>query len=375
MKKREIKFGELKIGHVARQHLMDCCNANWITMGPKTKEFEKQWGKLFGYLYNVSVSSGTDALICSFLSLYEYGAKPNISEVITPALSFISTANAIRASNLKPVFCDIQKETLNIDESKIEGKITDNTVALSIVHTMGRPCEMDKILKIAEKYDLAIVEDCCESHAARYKSQYVGTFGDFACFSFFTAHCCVCGEQGMVSCHNPINNFYLQSIRNHGRSGSYFDFPRYGLNSKNTDLTSSIGLEGLAEFWTNFNKRYEYMKRIRNELDKFSSIVWFSEEDPGNLNCPHGFSITFKDKGKIDILIQVLNDATIEWKRNFGCIPQHGAFDGLKYKVGSFPNAEFVGDNGLHIGIHPYLTDEDVEYIIYHLTLGLQKCA
>ena len=374
MEKRQIKFGELKIGEKARQNLMDCCDRNWITMGPKTEEFEKRWGELFGYPYNISTSSGTDALIASYASLYEYGAIPNKSAIIAPALSFISTANAIRASGLKIQFCDIKKETLNIDEDKIEECITTDTVAIVVVHTMGRPAQMDKILNIATKHNLKIIEDCCESHSAKFKGEYVGTFGDMACFSFFTAHCCVCGEQGMISCKDKDLSYYLQSIRNHGRSGQYFDFPRYGINNKNTDLTSSIGLEGLAEFKTNFAIRYNHMKTIRYALDKYTDIAWFSEEDEANINCPHGFSITLKKSDKIKYLKQVLDDATIEWKRNFGNIPSHGAFKYLNIKPGTFKNSEFVGDNGLHIGLHPYLSNEDIKYIIYHISCGLDLC-
>jgi len=374
MNKRHISFGDLKIGKTARQHINDCLDNNWITMGPKTELFEQEWGKLFNYPYNISTSSGTDALLVSLLSLYEYGAVKGKSEVILPALSFISTANAIRCAGFIPRWVDIKKETLNIDETQIEENINDNTICLLPVHTMGRPCKMDKICDIANKYNLTIIEDACESHSAKYKGQYIGTFGAMACFSFFTAHACVCGEQGIISCKNESLSHILRSIRNHGRSGPYFDFPRWGMNSKNTDLTSAIGLEGIEQFWNNFKIRYDNMKRLRNGLDKFSDIVWFSEEDEGNINCPHGFSITLKEAGKRNILTRVLDEADIEWKRNFGCTPQHGAFEGDNYQIGKFPNSEYVGNNGVHVGLHHYLSKDDVDYMIFNISKALEKC-
>lgn len=372
MEKREIKFGELKIGQTARQHINDCLNDDWITMGPKTALFEQEWGKLFDYPYNIYTSSGTDALLVSLLSLYEYGAKPN-DEIIIPALSFISTANAIRCSGFIPRWVDITKETLNIDERKIEENINEKTICILPVHTMGRPCEMDKICQLAQQYNLKIIEDSCESHSAKYKGQYVGTFGDMSCFSFFTAHCVVCGEGGMISCKNEELYNYLYSIRNHGRSGPYFDFPRWGMNSKNTDLTAAIGLEGIEQFWANFYKRKNNVCQLRESLDKFSDIVWFSEEDEGNINCPHGFSITFKEENRIDGLIRDLDKAHIEWKRNFGVTPAHGSFEGKNYQIGRFPNAEFVGNNGLHVGVHQYLSSEDIQYMIKNISKNLEQ--
>lgn len=369
---RTIKFGELRIGQTARQHINDCLNDNWITMGPKTELFEQEWGKLFDYPYNIATSSGTDALLVSLLALYSYGAKQG-DFIILPALSFISTANSVRCAGFTPKWVDISKETLNINEEQIESNICKNTVGIVPVHTMGRPCEMDKISQLAQKYNLNIIEDCCESHNAQYKGKYIGSFGEMSCFSFFTAHCCVCGEGGIISCRDKQLSHILQSIRNHGRSGKYFDFPRWGMNSKPTDLTSSIGLEGLQDFWKNFELRYNNMKTLRKALDKFSDIVWFSEEDEGNINCPHGFSITFKQTEQIYKLTKALDDANIEWKRNFGVSPQHGAFDGQNYRIGSFPNAEWVGKNGLHIGLHPYLSSDDISYIIETMSNCLEK--
>ena len=130
------------------------------------------------------------------------------------------------------------------------------------------------------------------------------------------------------------------------------------------DIEASLGLEGLQNFWSSFNTRKDTISVLRNRLSRFEDLVWFSEEDKGDTNCPHGFSITFKHKDLLRMLTQDLEEASIHWKRNFGCIPtQHGAFSHLNYSMGDFPNAEWVGDNGIHIGVHQYLSKSDIEYI------------
>lgn len=371
--KKRIEFGELRIGEVALKNLKEVCESNWASYGPKCKEFEKKWGELFDYKYNLATSSGTDAVIQACLSLYSLGADRQ-SEVIAPALSFIATANAIRSADFKPVFCDVNRETLNIDAAKIEEKITEKTKAIIAVHTMGRPCEMDAIMDISKKYNLLIIEDACESHGAKYKERYIGSIGHISCFSFYVAHLICCGEGGMVSTRRKDLYNSVFSTRCHGRSGLYFDHPVYGLNSKMNDLEASVGLEAIDVFWETFNKRHKYMKTMRKACEGFEDLAFFSEEDEGNTNCPHGFSVTLKDPNKLELFTNHLDQQEIHWKRNFGSVPtQHGAFSYLGYQMGDFPEAEHIGDNGFHIGVHQHLSDDDVQYVCENLIEGFKK--
>ena len=374
---KRIEFGELRIGEVARQHLKDVCDTNWVSAGPKVKLFEERWGKLFGYAHSVSMSSGTDACINACLSLYDLkDAKRGVSEVIVPALSFIATANAVRAAGLVPRFVDVKKETLNIDDDLITDAINDNTVAIMPVHTMGKPCKMDEIRGIADGYDLIVIEDCCEAHGASYKNKYVGSLGDISAFSFYIAHIVTAGEGGMCSTNRDEIADLLKSTKSHGRPfGSiYFNHPRTGLNSKMNDLEASVGLESVQVFWDTFNKRHCHMTAIRQLLNGHEDAAWFSEEDEGNRNCPHGFSITCKRLYQIEKVKDSLNKHNIHHKRNFGSNPtQQGAFADMGHRLGEFPNAEWIGDNGVHIGCHQYLTENDIERIGKALTEGLSK--
>jgi dTDP-4-amino-4,6-dideoxygalactose transaminase len=373
---KRIEFGELRIGEVARKNLMDVCDTNWASGGPKVKQLEKQWSELFDYKNSTAVSSGTDGCMNSCFSLYDLkNAKRNKSEVIVPALSFIATSNAVRAAGLVPRFVDVKKETLNIDETKIEEAINENTVAIQVVHTMGRMAEMDVICEIAERHGLIVIEDACEAHGAKFKDKLVGHWGHMSIYSFYVAHLVCCGEGGMISSNDPEIGKLLFSTRSHGRpfDSVYFDHQRTGLNSKMNDLEASIGLEAIEVFWDTFWTRHKSMKRMRKACEGFEDVAWFSEEDEGNINCPHGFSITCKKEGDIEFVKQILDKYNIHHKRNFGCIPtQHDAFSDMGYKLGDFPEAEWVGNNGVHIGCHQYLSEDDIQRICKALSESLE---
>ena len=375
---KKIEFGELKIGEIARRNLMHACDTNWISGGPKVKELESKWSALFDYKKSVSMSSGTDGCINACLSLYDLkGAKRNVSEVIVPALSFIATSNGVRAAGLVPSFVDIKCDTLNIDENKIEEAINKNTVAIMVVHTMGRMAEMDVICEIANRHDLIVIEDACEAHGAMFKDKYVGHWGHMSVYSFYVAHLICSGEGGMISTNDENISNTLLSTKSHGRpfDSLYFDHQRTGLNSKMNDLEASIGLEAIGVFWETFKTRHQTMKTIRERCVGFEDVAWFSEEDEGNINCPHGFSVTCKKEGDIEIIKQTLDNYKIHHKRNFGSIPtQHAAFADMGHVLGDFPESEWVGNNGVHIGCHQYLSEDDIERICVALSEGLSKC-
>jgi len=261
-----IEFGELRIGDVAKNNLLHVCETNWASGGPKVRELEENWSKLFGYKRSVALSSGTDACINACLSVYDLNPKAQRGdEIIVPALSFIATSNAVRAAGFVPRFVDVKRETLNIDEEILKSSYNGHVRAIMVVHTMGRPAEMDAILNFAEEHNLVVIEDACEAHGAKYKGDFIGTLGDMACFSYYIAHLVCCGEGGMVSTNNEDIANLIKSTRSHGRpfDSIYFDHQRSGLNSKMNDLEASIGLEAIGCFWETFNTRHTTMKKMR----------------------------------------------------------------------------------------------------------------
>ncbi|MEM0465187.1 MAG: DegT/DnrJ/EryC1/StrS family aminotransferase [Candidatus Pacearchaeota archaeon] len=362
----KIDFGDLKLNDIARENILSCIKTNWISAGPFVKKFELEWSKLFNYKHSIAMDNGTSSNMACCMTLYDIGAKRG-DEIICPALAFAAVGNSIIAAGFKPVFVDIRRETLNINEDKIEEKITSNTRAIMAVHTMGKPCDMDKINDIAKKNNLFVIEDACEAHGAKYKGKFVGHLGDMATFSYYAAHLICCGEGGMVSTNSSKLAGLLESIKSHGRKpGSlYFDHIRFGLNFKMNDLEAAIGLSQIPDFWNIFNKRKENLYYLLNKLKDLEKFAFFNLEEAHEVTCPHAFSIVLKDpKYNLNDLYNFLEENSIMCKRNFGSMPtQHKAFEFLGYKYGDFPEAEYVGSNGLHFGIHQYLTFEDLDYI------------
>ncbi|MCZ7383506.1 MAG: DegT/DnrJ/EryC1/StrS family aminotransferase [Candidatus Methanoperedens sp.] len=364
--KWRISFGDLVIGDIAKTYFQRVFDKNWASEGDNVKEFEEKFAAKFGCKHAIATSSGTDADIVSCAALYDYGANRG-DEVIVPALSFVATANSILAAGLTPKFVDIELETLNIDPSKIEEAITDRTRAIMAVHTMGKPCEMDAIMEIAKAHDLKIIEDACEAHGATYKSKLAGTIGDMGAFSFYTAHQIVCGEGGIVATNDDKIAAVVRSVKSHGRpAGSlYFDFQRIGFNSKMNDLEAALGLEGIHYFDEHFNKRKNNLYKMLELTEDLSDYCYFIKEEPYEKVSPHAFPLVLKDeKYNRDRLYKYLESKGIQCKTLFGSLPtQHNAFKFLDYRYGDFPVSEYVGKNGLHFGMHQYLSDDDLYFI------------
>ena len=353
------------MGETARRFLNEALDRNWVSEGPNVKRFEEEFARKFGYPHAVAASSGTDAGIVAMAALRDRGGRPG-DEVITPALAFVATANCILAAGLTPKFVDVELETLNIDPALIEAAITPRTRAIQVVHTMGKPCRMEEILRIAAKHKLAVIEDCCEAHGATLNGKVVGSFGAMGLFSFYAAHMICSGEGGMISAQDAEWADLFRSIRSHGRRGGqlYFHFDRIGFNSKMNDLEAAIGLEGLENFDNTFRVRREYRARLWDLLEPLEDRMILYRDGPGEITCPHAFPLVLRDpKQPVEGLYRYLEDRGIQCKTLFGSLPvQHGAFRFLGYREGSFPVAERIGTTGLHFGVHQYLTEEDIEY-------------
>lgn len=363
---RKIAFGDLKIGDTARRYIQRALDKNWVSEGENVREFEQKFAQKFGYRYAIATSSGTDACICCCASLYEFGAQRG-DEIIVPALTFVATANAVLAAGFIPKFVDIELETLNLDPSKIEQSITSKTRAIFPVHLMGKPCAMDEIIRTADAAHLLVLEDACEAHGATYKGKMVGTIGDMGAFSFYAAHVVVAGEGGMVVTNNDDIAKVVRSVKSHGRpfDSSYFDFQRIGFNSRMNELTAAIGVEGLEDFDKTFSKRKGNLQKLLMLTCDLSEYYYLIKEEPYEVVSPHAFPLVLKDsRYNRDKLYAYLESKGIQCKTLFGSLPtQHRAFQFLGYKYGDFPVAEYVGGNGLHFGIHQYLTEDDLLYI------------
>ena len=363
--KFRITFGHIEVGSSARRWLEEALARNWVSEGPNVKRFEAGFAQHFGYRHAIATSSGTDAGIVAMSALLGKGAARG-DEVITPALAFVATANCILAAGLTPRFVDVELDTLNIDPALIEAAITPRTRAIQVVHTMGKPCKMEEILRIARHHRLLIIEDCCEAHGATLNGKVVGSFGEAGLFSFYAAHIICSGEGGMIVTSDDEFNTLCRSIRTHGRRDGqiYFQFDRPGFNSKMNDLEAAIGLEGLETFDRTFSVRRRHLARLWELCAPLEDRLILYPDGPGEVICPHAFPLVLKDASEsIDGLYRHLERAGIQCKTLFGSLPtQHGAFKFLGYRPGAFPVAERIGRTGLHFGVHQYLTDDDLQY-------------
>ena len=364
--KMEVTFGTLKIDGAMKRNFREVFKAHWVTQGQMVKRFEDEWGRLFDYNYNVAMANGTCADIAACMALYDFGAKRS-DEIIAPALAFAAVGNSILAAGFNPVFVDIERETLNINPRKIDEKITPKTKAIMAVHTMGKPCEIDTIAEIAKKHGLCVIEDACEAHGAKYKGKYVGHWGDMATFSYYAAHLICSGEGGMVSTNNEQIASVLRSVRTHGRKDNdlYFDHIRYGLNLRMNELEASVGLSGIAKFGKVFNKRKRNLNYLLKQTKDLREFAFFNAEGPHDSVTAHAFSITVRDpKYDLKALEKYLAENKVQCKRNFGSMPtQHAAFAFMNHQLGEFPESEYVGNNGIHVGIHQDLTKGHLDYV------------
>lgn len=360
-----VPFGELRIGPTGRKKVATALNRNWVSEGPNVAEFERRFAEKFGYKHAIAVSSGTTADLCACMALYERGAKRG-DEIIVPALCFAACVNSVLAAGFKPRFVDVEMDTLNLNVLDLEDAITDRTVAIMAVHTMGKPVAMNPVMRTAKSHGLAVIEDCCEAHGAVYRNRIVGSIGDMGTFSFYAAHLVVAGEGGMVVTSDDRIADTIRSVKSHGRppNSIYFDFQRFGLNAKMNDLTAAIGLDTLARFDTAFQRRQANMRMLRELLSDLP--YQFYKEEAYELISPHAFPLVLREDNRVrrDNLYKHLEKNGIQCKTLFGSLPtQHPAFDFLGHKLGDFPIAEYIGRNGLHFGIHQYLRRQDIEYI------------
>ena len=360
-----ISFGHIEIGDFGRRLLQEALERHWVSEGPHVQRFEAEFAQRFGYAQAVATSSGTDAGIVAMTALLERGASRG-DEVITPALAFVSTANCILAAGLIPKFVDVELDTLNLNPAAIQAAITPRTRAIQAVHTMGKPCKMDEILKIAQRHNLVVVEDCCEAHGATLNGRVVGSFGAMGLFSFYAAHLICSGEGGMISTNDAQLAGLCRSIRSHGRRGGqrYFHFDRIGFNSKMNDLEAAVGLEGLEQFDRTFSIRRRYLQRLWELLAPLEDRLVLYRDAPGEITSPHALPLVLRAEDQsMEPLYHHLERLGIQCKTLFGSLPtQHGAFRFLGHRPGAFPVAERIGRTGLHFGVHQYLTDDDIAY-------------
>ena len=336
---------------------LEILRSGWYILGNEVSAFEQEWAEYIGSKYCVGVASGLDALWMSFRIL-GIGAG---DEVIVCANAYIACVMGISINGATPIFVEPDKYD-NIDADKIEKKITDKTKAILAVHLYGQACDMTKIMKIAKKHNLKVVEDCAQSHGNHWQGQTVGTFGDIGCFSFYPSKGCgAFGDAGAIVTDNPEIADKFKVYRNYGSRVRYQN-EVVGTNSRLDELQAGllrVKLKHLDEFNA---ERNQIADRYTNEIK--NPLVQLPQIRPGADSTWHQYVIHVKDN-KRNALMQYLQEKGIGTIIHYP-IPPHlsEAYQYLEYKSGDFPIAEQYANEVLSIPMYNGMTEDEQSYII-----------
>lgn len=374
IRKNFLVFGSPLIGTDEIDEVVDSMRSAWLGTGPKVAQFERDFAKYLGVQNALAVNSCTASL---HLSLLAAGLKRG-DEVITTPLTFCATVNAIIHTGATPVLADIDPDTLNIDPSQIEKKITARTRAIVPVHFAGRPCEMDEISILARSKGLHIIEDCAHAIETIYKGRHAGTIGDFGCFSFYATKNIVTGEGGMVVTNNEVSAKKIKTLSLHGMSHDawsrfsdagykHYSIIEAGFKYNMMDIQAAIGIHQLKridEFW-------ERRRLIWNTYNQhFSHLPITTPLDPA-ANTRHGYHLytVLIDEAKTGIsrdeFLVRMQTRKIGVGVHYLSIPEHPYYQQtFGWSTDDYPAATLIGRQTVSLPLSPKLSDEDVEDVI-----------
>lgn len=345
----------------------------WLTMGAKTYEFEKAFGQFIGAKEAIAINSCTAGL---HLALKCAGIEEG-DEVILPPITHASTAETVGYFKAKPVLADVERETHLINVSKIEDKISNKTKAIIPVHYAGQPVDMDKILDIAKRHNLFVIEDAAHAFPSKYKDRFIGTIGDATCFSFYATKTITTGEGGMVTTGNTEWAKRMRSLRLHGvtrdawerETGENFweyDVAELGFKYNTTDMNSAIGLEQLKIADKLNEERFRIAAKY-NEAFKNEDCLILHQISNDRETSWHLYPLKLNlERIKID-----RNKFVFELKRrgilasvHFIPLYRFSYYKNLGYSAKDYPESEWVFERTFSLPIYPGMSGKEIDYVI-----------
>ncbi|TCS35115.1 CDP-6-deoxy-D-xylo-4-hexulose-3-dehydrase [Paucimonas lemoignei] len=368
----------------------------WLTTGRFNDEFEKRLAAFIGVDYLITVNSGSSANLVAFSTLTspklgERAIKPG-DEVIGVAAGFPTTVNPILQFGAIPVFVDVELGTYNIDASKIEAAIGPRTKAIMLAHTLGNPYNLDVITALCKKYNLWLVEDCCDALGSTYNGKLVGTFGDIGTLSFYPAHHITMGEGGAVFTNNGELKQIAESFRDWGRDcycppgkdntcGKRFcwklgnlpegydhkyTYSHLGYNLKITDMQAACGLAQLDKAPAFIEQRKANFAFLKERLVSCEEFLVLPEATANSVPSWFGFPLTLKESAPVSRLdlLTYLDQEKVGTRLLFaGNLTRQPYMIGRNYRVsGELTNTDIVMNNTFWIGVQPALTQEMLDY-------------
>lgn len=343
-----------------------------LSLGHELELFEKEMARYVGTKCAVAVSSGTAGLHCLVRAL---GIAEG-DEVITSPFSFIASANCILFEKAKPIFVDIDPNTLCFDTEKIEEKITPRTRAILAVHILGIPCQMDRVQQIAKKHNLFVIEDACEAIGATWREKKVGSIGNAGVFAFYPNKQMTTGEGGVITTDDAGLAEICRSLRNQGRStqDSYL-FERLGYNYRLTDFQAAIGRVQLDRIDQMLEKRRRVADWYFEALNGVEGVVLPLRSGSGAeswfiflIRLSEAYSSTDRDR-----LRQLLLQDGIETGAYFSPIHLQPFYQSeFGFKEGDFPVTEQAAERTMALPFHNQLSRDEVRYIAEKVMLHLE---
>jgi CDP-6-deoxy-D-xylo-4-hexulose-3-dehydrase len=379
-------------------NLVDSSLDFWLTSGRFAAEFENKLARFLGVKYCMLANSGSSAnllAVCALTSskLGKRRLKPG-DEVITVACGFPTTLNPILQNNLVPVFVDVELGTYNIDAGRIEKAISGRTKAIFVAHTLGNPVDLDRIMRIAKKHKLWVIEDNCDSLGTKYKGEYTGTFGHLATCSFYPPHHITMGEGGAVLTNDPLLKKIVMSFRDWGRDcwcepghddtcGKRFSqkfgklpfgydhkyvYSHVGYNLKVTDMQAAIGVAQLKKLPGFIKARKRNFSSLISNLKKYGKYLLLPSPAKGSDPSWFGFPILVKKNApftRADI-VNYLESKKIATRMMFGGnLTKQPAYLDIKCRIaGGLENTDTVMNDLFWIGVYPGITKAKLNYII-----------
>lgn len=382
---RRVNVGELVLGQRERAYLGQVIDSGRLSYGPFSRRFEALFAERHEVAQACFCNSGTSALQLALAALTEQRGWQRGDEVIVPAVTFVATVNVVILAGFEPVLVDVLPDTYTMNPDLLAGAITPRTRCIMPVHLLGLPADMDPIMALARRHDLAVIEDACETMFARYRGKPVGSFGDVACFSTYVAHFLVTGVGGFAVTGDPQLAVLIRSFMNHGRDGIYlniddddgstgaefheivdrrFRFERVGFSYRCTEMEAAIGLaqlEGADEIIAARRANAEFFNGALADLD---DVIELPTEPNDREHCHMVYGLCVRDDS-MRPLVHYLEDRGIETRDMLPLIHQPvyrrrwGADIGERYPV-----ADRLWHRGFYIGCHQYLDDADRRHVV-----------
>jgi len=370
-------LSDVDMGHEEACAVSDVIKGKWLSSGPKTAEFETKFAQYLGAQNAVALSSCTAALHLSLLAL---DIRPG-DEVLVPSYTFVASANAILYSGATPVFVDITgPHDLNLNIDDLETKITPNTKAIIVVHMAGFPAEMERLLAVAQRYKLAVVEDACHAIGASYlgtgrstlRGRKAGTLGHIGCFSFFANKNMVTGEGGMLVTDDDSLAERVRLARSHGMTKSSwdkaegrafdYDVASLGFNYRCTEITAALGMVQLEKLCDSNAKRKTLVARYRHQLRNVEGIsIPFSDRLDDSAH--HIFPILLNDRAIRNEIRRFLSELGIQTSVHYPPVHRFTHYRDRLPKPCRLEITEDVSAREVTLPLHPLLAERDIDVI------------